>query len=64
MSGTTIRWSGKGDSFEVENADGISRIAKTRETELVSPALALEHEKAMSRQATTRTVTVVSRKQR
>jgi hypothetical protein len=62
MSGTTIRWSGKGDSFEVEDDSGVSRIAKTRETELVSPALALEHEKAMGRQATTRNVTVVSRK--
>lgn len=62
MRGTTIRWSGEGSSFEVENDSGVSRIAKTRETETVSPALIQEHEKAMSRQATTRNVTVVSRK--
>lgn len=64
MSGTTIRWSGKGDSFEVEGADGISRITKTRQSETVSPEIAREHEKAMNRKTTERNVTVVSRKTR
>jgi hypothetical protein len=64
MSGTTIRWSGKGDSFEVEDDSGVSRIAKKRQTETVGPEIAREHEKAMNRKTTERNVTVVSRKTR